>query len=384
MSQSLMAPVRPGISSAQHLSNQGTSAQQHLKPKLRSVIPQKRLHARSIRQRRLDAVATELANTNVGGGSGGSGDDIPGGGNGGGDRGGDSDGSAGGNGGVEALLLAAGKSLDQLPAAIQDAIKRGTISREALQKYLSYESSNGFLRTLLRISGFRDRILGDDGFLAKVAIELGIGLFCKVAAEKTKRGKAFKSQIDFVAANVVMALIADFMLVWLSAPRLQLSRTAISPKVGNAVSKFFAGCPDNAFQVLPAGAQPWSLAQRTAAIVRNGTKLLGVGFGASMFGVTMTNGIIAVRSKLDSSFSSPNPPQDVVRMSGGYAAYMASSSNLRYQVVAGVIEERFIEVLVQNQLLRTVLSFGVRTGNTFVGSLLWVDFLRLVGLQKKE
>ena len=30
----------------------------------------------------------------------------------------------------------------------------------------------------------------------------------------------------------------------------------------------------------------------------------------------------------------------------------------------------------------TAASFLVRTGNTFVGSLLWVDFLRLFGLQK--
>lgn len=34
-------------------------------------------------------------------------------------------------GGAEALLLAAGKSLEQLPVAIQDAIRKGTV-REAM------------------------------------------------------------------------------------------------------------------------------------------------------------------------------------------------------------------------------------------------------------
>lgn len=29
-----------------------------------------------------------------------------------------------------------------------------------------------------------------------------------------------------------------------------------------------------------------------------------------------------------------------------------------------------------------LLSFIVRTGNTFLGSLLWVDFVRLCGMQK--
>ncbi|EFN52257.1 hypothetical protein CHLNCDRAFT_139161 [Chlorella variabilis] len=34
----------------------------------------------------------------------------------------------------------------------------------------------------------------------------------------TKRGDDFKSELDFVFANLVMAIIADFMLVWLPAP----------------------------------------------------------------------------------------------------------------------------------------------------------------------
>lgn len=38
----------------------------------------------------------------------------------------------------------------------------------------------------------------------KVGIELGIGLVCKLAAEKEKRRSAFKREIDFVFANVIM------------------------------------------------------------------------------------------------------------------------------------------------------------------------------------
>ena len=72
-------------------------------------------------------------------------------------------------------------------------------------------------------------------------------------------------------------------------------------------------------------------------------------------------------------------------MALGYGAYMASSSNLRYQIVAGIIEERGIEVLFHKQRqMISALSFLIRTGNTFVGSLLWVDFCRLTGLQKSK
>ena len=110
---------------------------------------------------------------------------------------------------------------------------------------------------------------------------------------------------------------------------------------------------------------------------------LGVGFGASLVGVGATNALIAARQFLDPAWSSPNPPQDVVTMSAAYASYMAISSNLRYQVIAGVVEERGIETLLAGRPgLCSALSFVVRTGNTFLGSLMWVDYIRLLGLQK--
>ena len=95
----------------------------------------------------------------------------------------------------------------------------------------------------------RERLLGDPQFPAKVAIELGIGLTMKVTAEWNKRGKSFKKELDLVTANVIMALIADFMLVWLPAPRAFLAAPAASAKAPSKVAQFFKNCPDNAFQV---------------------------------------------------------------------------------------------------------------------------------------
>lgn len=44
-----------------------------------------------------------------------------------------------------------------------------------------------------------------------------------------------------------MAIIADFMLVYLPAPTVSL-RPPLGLSAG-AITKFFHGCPDNAFQV---------------------------------------------------------------------------------------------------------------------------------------
>ena len=55
-------------------------------------------------------------------------------------------------------------------------------------------------------------------------------------------------------------------------------------KTNNAVMRFFSNCPDNAFQKVQAGMDPFSLGQRFGAILRNGSKLMVVGFCASMLG----------------------------------------------------------------------------------------------------
>jgi len=72
---------------------------------------------------------------------------------------------------------------------------------------------------------------------------------------------------------------------------------------------FLASCPENAFQRVPQGYSPFTAMQRAGAVVRNGTKLLAVGFGASLFGVSITNLLIAVRQQLDPSWQPLNAPQ---------------------------------------------------------------------------
>ena len=57
----------------------------------------------------------------------------------------------------------------------------------------------------------------------------------------------FHNYFDWATFDLqVMALIADFMLVWLPAPTVALR--SISKGAG-PIAKFFYGCPDNAFQV---------------------------------------------------------------------------------------------------------------------------------------
>ncbi|OAY82365.1 Protein RETICULATA-RELATED 4, chloroplastic [Ananas comosus] len=276
-----------------------------------------------------------------------------GGGNGGGHGGGDGGGGGGeedfgGKNRAEAMLVLAemGRGLESLPQDLAAAVEAGRIPGEIVRRFAELEKSP-VLRWLLRFGGFKERLLADDLFLTKVAIECGVGIFTKTAAEWERRRDKFPKELDFVFADVVMAIIADFMLVWLPAPTVSL-KPPLALSAG-PIAKFFYSCPDNAFQI----------------------------------GTGITNVLINIRKAFDKDFASEAEDVPVLSTSVAYGVYMAVSSNLRYQILAGIIEQRMLEPLLHNRKLAlSAMCFAVRTGNTFLGSLMWVDYARWIGIQK--
>ncbi|KAJ8751213.1 hypothetical protein K2173_016394 [Erythroxylum novogranatense] len=305
---------------------------------------------------------------------------------GGGDGGGDNNegGENAGDRNREEALMAlaeAKSSLDSLPADLAAAIQAGRIPGAVVSRFLELEKS-GIFRWLMQFGGFKERLLADDLFLAKVGIECGVGIFTKTAAEYDRRRENFFKELEIVFADVVMAIIADFMLVYLPAPTVSL-RPPLSVSAG-PIAKFFHNCPDNAFQVALAGSS-FTLLQRLGAIARNGAKLFAVGTTSSVVGTAVTNALINARKAVDKSASSEVENVPILSTSVAYGVYMAVSSNLRYQVLAGVIEQRILEPLLhQHKLMLSAICFAVRTGNTYLGSLLWVDYARLIGIQKAQ
>ncbi|XP_066363198.1 protein RETICULATA-RELATED 4, chloroplastic-like [Miscanthus floridulus] len=312
-------------------------------------------------------------------------DGLPPSGGGGGGGGGDGDGDGDGSDDAsvnrrEALFVLAqlGRKLESLPADLAAAVEGGRIPGEIVRRFVDLEASPVF-RWLLQFGGFKERLLADDLFLTKVAIECGVGIFTKTAAEYEKRRENFVKELDFVIADVVMAIVADFMLVWLPAPTVPLQPPLAVNSGG--IAKFFYNCPDNAFQVALSGTS-YSLLQRVGAILRNGAKLFAVGTSASLVGTGVTNALIKARQAASKDFDGEVENLPILSTSVAYGVYMAVSSNLRYQVLAGVIEQRMLEPLLhQRKLILSAASFAVRTGNTFLGSLLWIDYARWVGVQ---
>ena len=70
-----------------------------------------------------------------------------------------------------------------MPADLAAAVEAGRVPGSIVKRLFELEKSAVF-RWLLNFGGFRERLLADDLFLAKVAMECGVGIFTKVPFAK--------------------------------------------------------------------------------------------------------------------------------------------------------------------------------------------------------
>ncbi|KAL0728810.1 hypothetical protein Bca4012_024903 [Brassica carinata] len=115
------------------------------------------------------AGSSDNNNNNGGDGGGGDGDNNNGDGDGGEDR--DRNRSE-----AMMLLVESGTELESLPKDLADAVESGRIPGSVIARFLELQRS-AVMRWLMQFAGFRERLLADDLFLAKLAMECGVGVF---------------------------------------------------------------------------------------------------------------------------------------------------------------------------------------------------------------
>lgn len=82
--------------------------------------------------------------------------------------------------GDAALALAQlGRTVDTIPADLATAFEAGRIPDSVVRRFVEMDRSK-VLSWLMKFAGFKERILADDLFLAKVAMECGVGMIAKV------------------------------------------------------------------------------------------------------------------------------------------------------------------------------------------------------------
>jgi hypothetical protein len=202
-------------------------------------------------------------------------------------------------------------------------------------------------------------------FVRKLSIELSVGFITQTLAEFSKRGVSSFTELNLIAADLIQGVLSSFFSVYLAAPTSSI--TTAQPTVATASSSletYFSRCPDNAFQ--RCSVLNYTVLERGGALLKQAPGMFVTGCGGMAVGSILTHSAPDINALLLSSFAT--------------GVYVAVSTNLRYQAVAG-IEERIIDPLLKifpYKRLHLLTIFVIRTTNTYLGSALLVDYLRFV------
>mmetsp|Transcript_44030 Transcript_44030/g.71674 ORF Transcript_44030/g.71674 Transcript_44030/m.71674 type:complete len:444 (+) Transcript_44030:96-1427(+) len=247
--------------------------------------------------------------------------------------------------------------------------------------------------------GLQSRILADPQFLYKVFLEQAIGTLSVLAAELGTRGKRFWREFDFVLCDWLVTCFANLVAVWVVAPVVLLPNSHSQPSSSLPISflrplqQAMARLPAHVFEPALPGLPAITLSQRVATFFVRGFQYFGIGTVSGVAGTSLSYGIVEARKQF-SSFSSPKdghkelsrgteelPP--VLENGVSLGAFMAVSSNPRYQIVNGV-EQVLHGSLAHSPVAHHAAIAAIRFANSVWGDAQWVWLSYFLGLQEKK
>ena len=206
----------------------------------------------------------------------------------------------------------------------------------------------------------------------KLAAQELIGNGTALASEIAVRGGDIVHEMEYVASDLIVGTVVEAAFVWLLAPTLRGSGGG----GGGALGKWLKSLPAHMFE--PSVGRVYTLPMRVGSFVYAGLQYAIIGFIAGVVGTGITYALIEGRKRLDSSYVPERPLPDVLPNSFGWAAFMALSSNPRFQIVEG------LELLASRTLSGDrAVNMGIvvlRLVNNYWGGVQFVQFFRYLGL----
>ena len=236
--------------------------------------------------------------------------------------------------------------------------------------------------------------------LGKSILEMVLAASTQYAAEVAKRGRSrVLPEIDFVFAGILTAVCGKYYSMWRVARTASDYEGDDSGGTSSALS-WRDRVPTNSFQPLLLDGTVPTLEGRCLAFLLPMPSLFRAGVIASTVGYGLTSVLIRIRTTLLPSYVSPTRPVSVPLAAVYTGAFMALVSNIRYQLLQGIVEPYFIDepfdklgcalseigklqwAAALTEQLKYVVIFLVRLANGLLGSYIAISGMKAFGLQK--
>ena len=268
-------------------------------------------------------------------------------------------------------------------------------------------SSNKILQSIKE--GYHQRVSADPQFLSKSILEIILAASTQYMAEVSRRGRdRILPEIDFVFAGVLTAVCGKYYSMWRVARTVDANADATTYTNNNgkesSTNSWRDRVPTNAFQpTLLDGHTTPSIQSRILAFILPMPQLFRAGVIASTLGYGLTSLLIKLRTLLIPTYVVVTKPVSVPLAAIYTGLFMAFISNIRYQLLQGIVEPYLIDGVFSKietlgnektpmgrilgkfmflKHLKRVVVVLVRWGNGLLGSWIAIGGMRWFGLQQ--
>ena len=224
------------------------------------------------------------------------------------------------------------------------------------------------------VSGLKSRMKADPDFSYKLFVECALDAIIVFCVNFSVRGDKFMPEIDLTLCQLAISLLSDFALVYLLAPAAHATATA-RPGTLRAVLE---SLPAHMFQRTPSWRLAFTPVERIGTLALKAVQYGTVGLVMGLLGTASVHALIHLKEHMDPTFSPPATVQSIVGVGVTWCIFMASSSNVRYNLVNATEDLLYGRSAVAGK----VGSIVLRLLNNWAGAYSWVELGKHVHIEE--